>query len=530
MYNPTLTDYLDFMAQPSAYAEPTATVAIRQTHISIVAITDHYVYKLKKPVRFNFLDFTTPKRRLFYCKEEIRLNQRLSPDLYVALLPLYYHQGKLQFRAEGRIVNYVIQMHRLSEAGLLVNQIQLPDFSTANLNLLATTLIRFYQKLTPRAGISQFGSVRYIRRTIREVTEGFGQLQTLEIPSRAANVLGHYLSGFLKNCSPVFRQRVESNRIVEGHGDLRCEHIHIENGVVTIYDCLEFALRLRSVDWLNDLAFLLMDLEHRRCYHHARYLERVMLDALETTNVRALLTFYKTYRACVRGKVNGLKAAETEVPEADREASRQKARQYYQLAMRYALLGSEPTVLVCLGTVASGKTTLAETLESWMGILVLSSDTLRKQLAGLNPFTRLPDTERALLYTPVMTEHVYKKLEEQALAEVKQTGAAVIDATYRQPHYLRAVAEKCRRLGIRLLTILVTASEELILQRLAARENQPVVSDMRLADYNADTCRMSYAVTNVVESVLKVDTALPPDLVMEQRIIPWLIRMSRLKS
>lgn len=527
MDNPSLTDYLDFLARPASYAEPTGAVEIRQTHISIVAITDHFVYKLKKPVRLDFLDFSSPKRRLHFCREEIRLNQRLSPHLYVALLPLYYHHGQLQFQPEGRIVNYVIQMHRLSEPGLLVNQIKRSDFQPADLDLLIKTLVRFYRRLKPTLGISVFGDARYLRRTIREVTQAFEHLESVGMPASARHLLNQYLFGFLKKYQGVFRHRVESKRIVEGHGDLRCEHIHLDKGMVTIYDCLEFTLRLRCVDWLNDIAFLLMDLDYRHCHRYSRYLESALLNTMETEDVSGLLTFYKTYRACVRAKVNSLKALEDEIPPAEQEVSREKARRYFQLAVRYAMLGTEPTIVVCLGGVASGKTTLAATLSTWTGLPHLNSDVIRKQLAGLDSLTRLPDQERSRLYSAKMTGQVYAELHRQAFSEIEWAGAVVLDATYRQPRHLQKLADSCRQHGIRLMVLETRAANTLVLQRLHSRETEPTVSDMRLADYDADLFRVNYSVKSIAELVLIVDTSRPVATVVEQTVIPWLIKNER---
>ncbi|GAA4413952.1 bifunctional aminoglycoside phosphotransferase/ATP-binding protein [Nibrella viscosa] len=521
MTAPTLSDYIEFLARPGSYADPTTAVEIRQTHISVVAIADTYVYKLKKPVRFDFLNFSTPKRRLHFCKEEIRLNRRLSPSLYVDLLPVYFYQGRLQFYPEGRVVNYVIQMHRLSEEGLLVNQIRRPAFSLTVLDRVAATLIRFYRQSKATLGMRSYGSVRQVRRLARAVTPGTGELEQVGMPASTAYSLFQYLSGFPDSESERFLHRMATRRIVEGHGDLRCEHIHIEGSAVNIYDCLEFDRKLRCLDWLNDIAFLLMDLEYRRCRHLAGYLETKLLNALETEDVGALLTFYKTYRACVRGKVNRLKAAETEVPEPEREASRQKARRYYQLALRYSLLGSAPTVVVCLGSVASGKSTLAAALASWLGVAHLSSDRLRKQQAGVEPLTRLPDPERAQLYTPAMTDQVYNRLTGQALQEVKLAGAAMVDATYREPRHLQALRDQCRQEGIRLLVIQTQASEALILQRLRSREGQATVSDLRLSDYAPETFHLSYAVADLADTVLPVDTGEPVDQLIERRVFPW---------
>lgn len=520
---PSLTELIAFLSNPASYPLVT-TVTIVQTHISVVALTERFAYKLKKSVHFDFLDFSSLKQRLFYCQEEVRLNRRLSSDLYLAILPIYWNGKALNFSPDGSIVDYIIQMRRLSDEGLLINQIQSPHFPLRRLDRLADRLISFYRNALPQP--APFGTVATVRATVEEVTSALPDTDEQNRPSLTVRWIKRYLSDFLRTHAPVFERRSQVGKIVEGHGDLRAEHVHIENETVTIYDCIEFSQTLRCIDWLDDIAFLLMDLDYRHAHGMAKRLERQLLAALETGEVQSLLTFYKTYRACVRGKVNRLKAAEPEVPASVQAESRGKAERYLQLALRYALLGSRATVVICLGGVATGKSTLANALSHQLGLPQVSSDVVRKQLYGLNPLTRLPDERRASLYAASATERVYHELTHQAGIELNRCGAVVLDATFRQERHLRALQSYCRKNQIRLLVIKTTAPPELITERLRMRETVPTPSDMRLSDYKPALFEPRYAVETVAQPVLTVDTTASVVDILENIVFPWLSRQS----
>jgi hypothetical protein len=522
MTYPSLLDCINFLSTPSSFAQPTTSVEIIQTHISVVAMTNLYVYKLKKPVLFDFLDFSTLEKRLYFCEEEVRLNRRLSPELYVALLPLYAEEDQLSFEPGGKLVDYVIQMHRLPNEGMLINQIKNPDFSLDTLDRVAAKLLTFYQNLLENSEPNSFGDANHLRHTIEEIFHGFELPSSPEISASVTALLQECLLDFLDAHKELIKKRVQTGRIVEGHGDLRSEHIHIHNGEINIYDCLEFDKKLRSVDWLNDVAFLLMDLDYRHRHDLTQRLEATWLNALETEDVSSLLTFYKTYRACVRAKVNALKLSEEEVPLAVREESQRKAYRYYQLALRYALLGSQPTVVVCMGGVGSGKSTLAHTLASWLNLTHLNSDVIRKQQAGLSPFIRLEGTHRTELYNAETTERVYTTMIKLADQETQARGAVVLDATYRNAEHLQSLNDYCQQNALRLLVLHTTAPEEIVRQRLKARESELAVSDMRISDYDPASFGIKYDTSKVVSRVAHVSTEASVEVLVLDTVMPWL--------
>ncbi|RCR70528.1 AAA family ATPase [Larkinella punicea] len=218
--------------------------------------------------------------------------------------------------------------------------------------------------------------------------------------------------------------------------------------------------------------------------------------------------------------------SEPQLADLIRQESQQKARRYFQLALRYAVLGSQPAILVCMGGAATGKSTLAASLSDELGLAILNSDRIRKQQAGIDPFYRLPESERWLLYDQAVTQNVYQEMGSRGLREALQTGAVILDATYRDQDNLENLQRICPKKNVRLFVIQTEAPIELIRQRLKQRETQPSVSDLRISDYVPGQFEITYAIEEYVKNGLKVNThGLTRDTI-DQEIIPWLIQQA----
>ncbi|MCU0444880.1 MAG: AAA family ATPase [Microscillaceae bacterium] len=504
--SPRLEDLLDFLANPLSYPVPPEAVDIIQTHISVVALAGDFAYKLKKSIDLGFLDFSSLAQRKFYCEEEIRLNQRLSQGVYLAVLPIYWNDQHLSFQhlPASQVVDYVVKMRRLTEESFLVNLIQKPDFEAFRLNHLTKKLKDFYQK-----NLYTVKSQAIDDLMGQNVAENFTQMRDSvhkTIPSWVYHILQKYQTDFLTHNAYRFAQRHQQGKIIEGHGDLRSEHIHLLDNQANIYDCIEFSERLRYLDWLNDVAFLTMDLAYRKRYDLVKYLKINLIDSIESEPVDDLLNFYESYRACVRGKVDSFKALEAEIPPEIRAFNSQKAQEYFYLALRYAVLGRNPTLIIVLGGVATGKTTVAANVAKYLNIKHFNSDTLRKQIHNLPLYHRLPDIARGQLYTPQANQMVYEELNRQALQTLDKEGFAVVDATFRNQVFLQNLIDICEKKQIQVLLIQTLASEQTVVARLQQREYEQVVSDMRLSDYQAQEFTLQYAAREMTKNYFEINT------------------------
>ncbi len=507
---PDLESYLQFLSNPLSFPEKTARVQLIQTHASVVALTDEYAYKMKKAVDFGFLDFSSLAQRQFYCQEELRLNQRLSEGIYLEVLPIYGAGNQLSFsaQAEAQIVNYVVKMKRLDEDRFLIHLIQEESFADENLNPLIERLGKFYQSQPVDTEIQLWGSVEKIQQSVEENFEQMQPFVPNILSSLAFQTLRDAQSDFLVEQSGQFEERVQANKILEGHGDIRAEHIYYEQAnQVHLFDCIEFNERLRYLDPLNDIAFLAMDLDYRYRPDLAEYFTQAMRSYLEEQEeVRQLLDFYKCYRACVRGKVNGFKAQEKEVGAPAQEESLKKARRYFKLALRYALLGSSPTLVVVMGGVATGKSTMASALSEAWDAPHLNSDVVRKRLAGIPPKSPTPEALRDQVYSEEMTQRTYEALVTQGLDGISSQGLVVLDATFRYPPFLEMLQKRTREKGLKLILIQTYAPEEVIKARLQERDHKGNVSDMRIRQYDAKQHQPQYDLATVHPAYLKIDT------------------------
>ncbi len=503
-----LKQLLEFLMQSEVYPENTQNVKIVQTHASVVAVCDKFVYKFKKKVDFGFLDFSTFEKRKHFCYEEIRLNSRLAAEVYIGVVYLYLDKaGNYTFQPSGSPVEVAVKMHRLQEDKLLIHQIESPSFEYTKIASIANCLSQYYTKYPVEDERKHWGTAEHLHVSIQE---NFDQMQAFvgdSLSELAYNFLKTYQLDFLNTQAPLFLQRIAESKIKDCHGDVRAEHIYIDEEKVSIYDCIEFNERFRCIDQLNDLAFLTMDLSYRGRYDLAAHFLTSILPQIENKPVDDLLNFYQSYRACVRGKVNAMKAQEQEINAEQRQSTLLKSQAYFGLALRYALLGSAKTLLVILGGVASGKSTLARLCASHFGLPHLNSDVIRKVQAGYPPRYRGTPEERKWLYSEAMTYDTYQNLLSKGFEAIRSHGAAVLDATFRSQYWLDQLQTQAQETQTKLIVVRASASEEIIKQRLLARAKKNNISDMRWEDYRAEIFSFQADLSGF-EYLIEADTTL----------------------
>lgn len=477
-------ELLAFLHRPASYPEKLPAVEIRQTHISIVALTPSKVYKIKKPLDLDFLDFSTLEKRREACEAEVRLNQRLCHDVYLGVVPISRRDGALLFGEEGEVIEYAVKMRRLPEEGFLDRRLVRDAVTFADLDRVADKLSAFYRSQQPSAEIAEWGRVANLRVSTAENFAQTEQFVGRLISRPAFEAIRYFTERFYEHQSDIFEHRRTDGKILDCHGDLHCEHIHFSGDEINIFDCIEFNDRFRFIDVANDVAFLAMDLDFRKRRDLAAAFSRRMADALNDAGLLALLDFYKCYRAYVRGKVFSMKSLEPEVPASEREASRQNAARFFRLALSYAIGGSEPLVLTVMGRVGAGKSSAAQMIGESLGAEVFSSDRTRKELAGIDPHTRGDAAARAALYSAATSDRSYETIIRRAIRGARANGAAVLDATFGKHEHRERLRKELAAADIRQRSVELEASDEEILERLRRRgESKTEVSDARLEDF-----------------------------------------------
>lgn len=502
---------LEFLSQPRSYAHQPDEVRHIQTHISHVFMAPPFVYKIKKPVDFGFLDYSTLEKRRRLCYKEVELNRRLAADVYLGVVAITQREGRCAFQEDEsspeEVVEYAVKMKQLAPEYFLHRYIDRGELQQEHLDRVAGRLAEFYQNQKTETPHAKWGQIETIKVN---TDENFDQTEPFigqTIDRNTFEAIRYFTHRYYRQRPSLFQQRISAGCIVEGHGDLHLEHIHITDEQVRIYDCIEFNERFRYGDWAADLAFLAMDLDLRECWQQERYFIDQMADRLQDESLADILDFYKCYRAYVKGKVKSLQSAEEEVPDEERREAIQLARRYFGLALRYALLGSHPVVLVCMGGVGTGKTTIARHLSDRLNVRHFSSDRIRKGRAGQPLTERTPEAERKELYTPARSDEVYEVLGEEALKAVRQGESILLDATYGRRERRMQLIYKLQTSGVSVVFMETVASNETILERLQQREHQPeIISDARAEDL--DLLNGNYEAPDELESdrLIRINT------------------------
>jgi aminoglycoside phosphotransferase family enzyme len=326
------------LSQAAAYPFPVERVEVRQTHISVVFLAGEFVYKLKKPVKLGFLDFSTLEARRHFCHEEVRLNRRLAPKVYLGVVPVVDAKSGLAFEAEGEPIEWAVKMQRLPDDATLLARLQRRELTADQLRSLARTVALFHKRAEGGPRVAAFGRFEVVAGNARENFEQtkahIGQTVSREVFDRTRELTEESLS----HLRPIIEARAERGVPRDTHGDLHLDHVYLfperaPPDDIVVIDCIEFNERFRFADPVADMAFLVMDLRFRGRPDLADDFADAYFAATGDEEGRRLLPFYSAYRAMVRAKVDGMKAAEVEVPEASRERARQSSAGHWQLAL-----------------------------------------------------------------------------------------------------------------------------------------------------------------------------------------------------
>jgi uncharacterized protein len=421
------------MAGPSFYPHRPPRVEVRETLISWVFLAGELAFKLRKEVVFPFLDYGTPDRRRHMCEEEIRLGRRLAPALYLGVRAVVPRDGGFALAAAGHeeALEHVVAMRRFDEAATLAARVEKGGVTEADVRALARHIARFHSAVEA-APPGSFGPPQ----VAATVSENFTTLLafTDEIGHPRLAAAHRFAVAFLHGRHAQLAARVASGHVRDCHGDLRAEHVILEEGGVAIFDPVEFDPALRLIDVAADLAFLVMELVEAGHEELAAALVDEYRVAGGDDGGDALLAFYAAYRAWVRAKVACLRAGELP-PGEGRRRELEHARGLAGLGERLSWRARRPLVLVVCGASATGKTHLADALAAASGLAHLSSDRVRKELAGLPPEGRAPLRE----YSEEASMRTYGELGARASAAATR-GGAVVDATFRRRAHRDAFA------------------------------------------------------------------------------------------
>ncbi len=325
---------VEALLKPEAYSQNPGKIELIQTHISFVFVTEKFVYKVKKAVNFDFLDFSTLENRRYFCEKELQLNRRLCPDIYLEVIPIN-KEDTIKINGKGETIEYALKMKRLPQEKIMTFLLKENEVSKKTIDKIAALVADFHLKAQTNAEISQYGSLKIIKTNW---DENFSQTQKYinqTIMQKEFQFTQNKVNNFMENNKVLFEARIAGNHIRDCHGDLHSGNIFITDRIC-IFDAIEFNDRFRYSDVAADVAFLAMDLDFQRRTDLSNYfIERYIEYSLDK-QLNQLLDFYKCYRAYVRGKVISFKLGDQNITSQEKEAATKEASAYFQLAIDYA--------------------------------------------------------------------------------------------------------------------------------------------------------------------------------------------------
>lgn len=465
---------IEELRNPALFPEQPEMVEILQTHLSVVCLAGDFAYKFKKAIRLPFADFSTLENRKFYCEEELRLNRRLCPDVYLEVVPLRRDsEGALSLgTGSGEVVDYALRMSRLPAERMLDVLLEGNAVSARDVEGIAARMTGFHAKAPCGEEVLRWGDPEKLRAfalaNFDETLLNAGPERVFPGPLHAA--LADRTRRDFDCHLPLLRERAASGYVVDGHGDLHARNICLCDPVA-IYDCIEFNPAFRCGDTATEHAFLLMDLRFRGHQELAVAYAEAVISGNGDEGMREIVPMLMRYRAMVRAKVAAMAAGESELSGTEREDAKETAQAYLRLAAVSAIEEDGPWWLIFCGLPASGKSSIALSLAKASGGAwsIFSSDRIRKELAGIAVTEKLPEE----CYDPAFSRRTYEEVRARATSATAASRVVILDANF------RSRAERClaltaaREAGARLAILHIETNEAIVIERLAVRADDP---------------------------------------------------------
>lgn len=467
---------IEQMLQPGFYPHPVKEpIELVQTHISYVLLTGDYAYKVKKPMNFGFLDFSTLEKRGHFCQEELRLNQRGAAELYLEVFPVTLVGEQYQLGGTGEAVEYVLKMLQFPTEALFNKMFEQGQLNEALVEELGRVVAEYHDtKTVTNDYIRSFGEVEQIRAAFDENYEQTQKYIGGPQTQQQFEETKEYTDKFFAERRELFESRIQKNYVRECHGDLHLGNICLWKEKIWLFDCIEFNEPFRFVDTMFDVAYAVMDLEGQQRPDLSNAYLNTYVEVTGDWEGLQVLPIYLSRQSYVRAKVTSFLLDDPSVPSSVKEEVAKKAANYYKLAWEYTKPRQGRLILMS-GVSGSGKSTTARYLARQLGAIQIRSDAVRKHLAGIGLLERGGDD----LYTAAMTQKTYARLLELGILLASQGYSVILDAKYDRQQLREEVIASAVEHQLPLQIISCTAPLEVLQQRLDDRTGD-------IADATAD--------------------------------------------
>jgi aminoglycoside phosphotransferase family enzyme/predicted kinase len=454
-----LPKHLWGLLSPRAYPHPVGSVELVQTHVSWVLLTGPYAYKIKRPVHYDFVDLRSARHRAFLCREELRLNRRFAPDLYLEVCDVTSEDGDARISGPGMTIEHAVRMRQFDREDELDRMLAAGRIGPPALEAFGRHLAGIHEGLPVAPTDAPWGRAAQVRSIVLDNLEQCLRAMAAHGDPERLDFLRQELPERLERLAPLLEQRRAAGRVRECHGDLHARNVVFRGGELLAFDCLEFSEAFRWIDVADEVAFLVADLEARGCREHAHAFLGGWTAGSGDFAAYRVLSLYQAHRALVRAKV----AALGEAGPSHRELESNLA------VARAALVLRKPFVVLLTGLSGSGKTWLASRLAPRLGAVHLRSDVERKRLAGLTETARTDSPVQRGLYAPGTSARVYEHLAACAEAVLGGGYPVIVDAAFGRRDDRARFLALADRLGLPLRLLDCRASPEVLRERITRR-------------------------------------------------------------
>lgn len=496
------------LQNPTVYPHDTDQFELIETHISWVFLSGLYAYKVKKALNLGFMDCSTLAKRKFYCEEELRLNGRLAPELYLAVVPISGTPDQPQLGGTGAVLEYAVKMRRFSQQALLSNMLEQHLLTDTHISQIIARVAEFHQTIAAATADTRYGSPDHIAAPVHE---NFVQIRERMHDPRHLELLDQlsvWAEQQHESCYQYFRQRKDQGFIRECHGDMHLGNMAVVDDRVVIFDGIEFNPDLYWIDVMSEVAFLCMDLEYHGEHNFAYRILNGYLEITGDYSGLQVFRYYLAYRAMVRAKVACIRLSQ-QTGQRMQTSDMQEFERYLKLALSYTQ-PQQPVLFITHGLSGSGKSTYSGPLVEPLAAIRIRSDRERQRLFGKGKRQGEAATIGAGVYSEDATQQTYGKLAVVAEAVVQSGYSVIIDATFLERQQRNPFKQLALRLGVPFCILYFHADHDVLRQRIRDRQREGSdiseadlsVLEYQLAEYaGLDDDEQGYTVTIDTESV-----------------------------
>ncbi len=495
------------MLNPAVYDHKVESVTLIETHISWVLLTGKFAYKIKKPVNFGFLDFSSLKNRKIFCEQELQLNQRLAASIYLEVVSITGTADKPHISQKGEAFEYAVKMQEFPQSCQLDQMLAAGELNLEHMDAFALKVAEFHQAIPVANKAMDYGSLDSIEQPVADNFLQIHNKLTDNSFHAALNKLKLWSDTEFSKLTSIFTQRKLDGFVRECHGDMHLRNLVWLDNKPVVFDCIEFNPAFRWIDVISDIAFLVMDLQDRKQLQFANRFLNTYLEVTGNYNGLSVLKFYLCYRAMVRAKVNTLRLSQAlenkDITTEETDALFSEIKTYLELATEY-IHATSPQLIIMRGFSASGKSSVSQKLLDTLGAIRIRSDVERKRLFSISTADKSASEIDAGIYSSRASQQTYEKLLELSEVIIKAGYSVIVDAAFLKYTQRETFSALANRLSVPFKILNVTATAEVLRQRIVARKQG--VSDADLTVLEHQLANTQALKENELNSVISIDT------------------------